>query len=173
MEKLEEKILLPRNLQPSFNLCFALLLSRLQRVGINGCKPFCCWPSGRSHGANNRGSCPFFSPSHLDFSLCCTQEHQLSSWHKHRALWSMSPTISAGHTQTNDQETIPKQAAAPTIAYSPGVTQSAPGLHQFLKMIQSWWWYASCSTPIPTILPAMAPTAMLGIKRPEGIWNEM
>ncbi len=66
----------------------------------------------------------------------------------------------------------PKHAAAPTIAYRPGVTQSAPGRHQFLKMIQSWWWYAICSTAMPTIRPAMAPTAILGMNRPDGIWGE-
>lgn len=66
----------------------------------------------------------------------------------------------------------PRQAAAPTMAYSPGVMQSAPGEHQPLKMSRSWWRIASCSMHTPRSRPAMAPTAILGMNKPDGTWRE-
>lgn len=48
--------------------------------------------------------------------------------------------------------TPPSTAAAPTMAYRPGVMQSSPVEHSPEKIQILEWWNASCSTPAETRL---------------------
>lgn len=66
--------------------------------------------------------------------------------------------------------TPPKTAAAPTIAYKPGVMQSSwPGNPQLLsKNHKCGYLAANCCMKIPTIRPVIPPMAKLGMNNPQG-----
>ncbi len=62
----------------------------------------------------------------------------------------------------------PNTAAAPTIAYNPGVIQSSELSHSPLNIHKCGYRNASCCMAIPTTLPVILPRHKLGMKRPQG-----
>ena len=64
--------------------------------------------------------------------------------------------------------TPPRAAAAPMIAYVPGVTQGMSG-SQFANAKKVGWFCTQISMTIPTARPKRAPTAMEGRMIPAGI----